>query len=96
VLVAPTLNQDVHRPILINCAPQPIPTLVHGQRHLVQVPLVAASRVASTKLAGQQRTELAAPEPNGLVADMDPPLSEQLLDITVAEAEAVGTARLRE
>ena len=47
--------------------------------------LVAASRVAPTKLAGQQGTELAAPETSGLVADLYAALGELLFDITVAE-----------
>ena len=49
-------------PILIHGAPQPVPTFVHRERHFVQVPLVAESRVALAKLAGQQRTKLMAPE----------------------------------
>jgi hypothetical protein len=61
--------------------------LVHSQRHLVKEPLVAASRAAPTKLACQQRAELMAPETAGFVADQDPPLGEQLLDIAVAEGE---------
>jgi hypothetical protein len=90
VLVASTLNQDVqHRPILIQGAPQPVPAFVHRERHLVQVP--TSRRVAGGADAAPrpQRTELAAPESDGLLADMDAPLSEELLDIAVAEGEAV-------
>src|SRR5207253_3758327 len=61
----------------------------HRERHLVQKPLVAPSRTAPTKLACQQRAELAAPEANGLVAHLDPAFGEQFLDIAVAEGEAV-------
>ena len=63
--------------------------LVDRERHFVQVPLVAASRMPPTKLAGQQWAELAAPEPDGLVTDLDPTFGEQLLDIAVAQREAV-------
>jgi hypothetical protein len=90
VLVASALDQDVqHRPILTDSAPQPVPTFLDGQRHLVQEPLVAASPAASTKLASQQRAELVAPETNRLVADLDASLGEQLFDIAVAQREAV-------
>jgi hypothetical protein len=63
--------------------------LVDRERHFVQVPLFATSRMAPTKLACQQRAELAAPQPDGLLADLDAPFGEQFLDIAVAEQEAV-------
>jgi len=63
--------------------------LVDRERHFVQVPLVAASQMTPTKLACQQWAELAAPQPDGLVSDLDPTFGEQLLDIAVAEGEAV-------
>ncbi len=54
VLVASTLNQDVqHGSILVDGTPQPVPMLVDRERRFVQVPLVAASRMAPTKLACQ-------------------------------------------
>jgi len=72
MLVASTLNQDVkHGPILVDGAPQPVPTFVHRERHLVQKPLVATSWVAPTKLTWQQRAELAALQTDGFVADLD-------------------------
>ena len=90
VLVTSTLNQDVqHGSVLVDGTPQPVPTLVDRERHFVQVPLVAVARMAPTKLACQQWAELAAPESDGLVTDLDPALGEQLLDIAVAEGEAV-------
>src|SRR3981081_1637743 len=63
--------------------------LVDCERHFVQVPLVATSRMPPTELACQQWAELAAPEPDGLVTDLDPTFGEQFLDIAVAEQEAV-------
>src|SRR5216683_2563075 len=76
-------------PFLVDGTPPPVPMLVDRERHFVQVPLVTASRMAPTKLACQQWAELAAPEPDGLVTDLDPPFGEQLFDIAVAEGEAV-------
>src|SRR4030095_7980975 len=52
VLVTSTLNQDVqHGSILVDGTPQPVPMLVDRESHFVQIPLVAAPRVASTELA---------------------------------------------
>jgi hypothetical protein len=90
VLVPSTLNQDVqHGSLLVDGTPQPVPMLVDRESHFVHVPLVASSRMAPTKLARQQWAELAAPQPDGLVTDLDPTFREQLLDVTVAEGEAV-------
>jgi hypothetical protein len=58
--------------ILVDGTPQPVPMLVDRERHFVQVPFVAAPRMAPSKLARQQWAELAAPEPDGLVTDLDP------------------------
>jgi hypothetical protein len=78
VLVSSTLDKDIqHQSILVNSAPQPVATLVHGQRHLVQEPLVAASRMAPMEVTSQQRAELAAPQADGLVTDLDAALSER-------------------
>ena len=90
VLVPSTLNQDVqHSSILVDGTPEPVPMLVDRERHFVQVPLVAASRMAPTKLGCNQWAELAAPQPDGLITDLDATFGEQLLDITVAEGEAM-------
>src|SRR6266851_8839087 len=90
VLVASTLHQDVqHGSILVDGTPQPIPMLVDRESHFVQIPLVAASRMTPTKLTRQQWAEFETPEPDGLVTDLDPTFGEQLLDIAVAEREAM-------
>jgi hypothetical protein len=75
--------------MLVDGTPQPVPMLVDRERIFVQVPLVAASRMAPMQLACQQWAELAAPEPDGLITDLDAPLGEQLFDIAMAEREAV-------
>jgi hypothetical protein len=78
VLVASTLTPDVqHGSILVDGTPQPVPVLVDRESHFVQMPLVAASRMTPMKLACQQWAELAAPEPDGLVTDLDPTFGEQ-------------------
>jgi hypothetical protein len=53
------------------------------------MPLVSWSRPSPTELLGVGCAELPTPEADGLVADLDPALGEQLLDITLAQVEPV-------
>jgi hypothetical protein len=78
--------QDVA--ILIDRPPQVMPFAVDGQKHLIQVPLVARPGPAASELMGIRLSEFPAPLPDRLVGDDDSTGEQQLFDIAVAEAEA--------
>jgi hypothetical protein len=44
-------------------------------------------RTAPAQMRGDHRTEVVHPAAHGLVRDRDPPLGEQILDVTKAECE---------
>src|SRR5665811_2011434 len=58
---------------------------VDPDKHLIQVPaqlrIGAMMKASFPDLAGEHRSEPVPPEPNRLVADIDPPLVEQILDL---------------
>ena len=56
--------------------------------HLVQVPPRGGCRPTLLQSPGDQGAELDCPAPDGLIADLDTALREQLLDIAKAEVEA--------
>ena len=58
------------------------------EQHLVQMPLVARLRSASAQVGRVARPECVAPVPDGLVADDDPALGEEFLDVPKAERKA--------
>src|SRR6266567_5793567 len=61
-LIAPALHQDVDdEAVLINCAPQPVPSAVDLQRYFVQMQLVARPATMPPQLLGEHWTELAHP-----------------------------------
>jgi hypothetical protein len=47
------------------------------------------NRLAASESPRKQRVELVAPEPHRLAARFDPSLGEQILDVAVAEVEAM-------
>src|ERR671931_203375 len=57
------------------------------QLQLVHMPFVGRSRSAPTELVGVGRPELATPEADGLIADLDASLGEQLFDVAMAQVE---------
>src|SRR5262249_14478988 len=67
-----------------------VPLPVDLEHQLVQVPLVAWPRASSPHAVGEGWPELAAPAADGLVADRDAALGQQLLHVAVAEQEAEG------
>ena len=81
-LIAPLLDEDVqHNAVLIDGPPQPVALAVDLEQHLVQMPLVAGLRSASAQVGRVARPECVAPVPDGLVADDDPALGEEFLDL---------------
>jgi hypothetical protein len=71
---------------MVNGAPQIAELAVDLDEHLIQVP--APLRIAPhvrdaslPNLGGEHRTKPVPPEPDGLVADVDPALGQQILDV---------------
>ena len=58
------------------------------QRHLVQMPLIASSPSSSTQLRRKCGPEFGAPLADGLVANDDATLGEQILHVAETEMEA--------
>jgi hypothetical protein len=88
-LIASVLDQDVqNNTVLIDSSPQPVALATDLQRHLIQMPLVASSHSSSTQPCGEGGPECGAPLADGLVADDDPTLGEQILHVAEAEVEA--------
>jgi hypothetical protein len=89
VLIPPTLDhyiQDVA--VLIHGTPQIVTVSVHGEKDLIEVPLVARLGTPASELIGIRLTELSAPFADGLIRDEDPTCEQELFHIPVAEAEA--------
>jgi hypothetical protein len=87
-LIASVLDQDVqHDAVLVNGSPQPVASAAYLERHLVQMPLVAGSRSAPTQPPRIRGAELGAPLADGLVANADATLGEQILNVTETEVE---------
>jgi hypothetical protein len=88
-LIAPLLDQDVqYDAMLINGSPQPVAFAADLQRHLVQMPLVAGAYSSSTQPCSEGGAECGAPLADGLMADDDATLGEQILNVAEAEVEA--------
>jgi hypothetical protein len=73
--------------LMVDCAPQIAELAVDLHKHLIQMPaplrIDAHVRDASlTNLGGEHRAKPVPPEPDGLVADVDPALGQQILDVS--------------
>src|SRR4029077_14840119 len=81
LLVAAVLDQDIeHDAGLVDRSPQPMLHPGNLEHDLIQMPLVANPRKATTDLIGELLAEFARPLPHGFVADDDAAGGEQLLD----------------
>src|SRR5437879_5616583 len=88
-LIAPLLDQDVQNDsVLVNGSPQPVTFAMDLQRNFVQMPLVAGSHSSSTQPCRKCGSELGAPLADGFVADNDPALRGEILNITKPEMKA--------
>src|SRR5258707_10488760 len=72
---------------MVDGAPKVVELAVDLHKHLVQVPaplrLAAHVRDASlTDLGGEHRAKPVPPEPDGLVADVDPALGQEIFDVS--------------
>jgi hypothetical protein len=90
LLVSTALDENLQDvAILIDRPPQVVPFAADGQKHLIQVPLVARPGPAASELMGIRLSEFPAPLPDRLVGDDDSAGEQQLFNVSVAEAEAV-------
>ncbi len=84
------LEQDVdHVAVLIDRTPEILPPTLDGHEEFVQVPRIAQPTLATLERTGVLGTELQTPQSDGLVSDDDPPLCQEILDISKAQKEAV-------
>jgi hypothetical protein len=66
-----------------------VPSARDPDEYLVDEERVAEPRVPALESLREQRSELVAPQPRRLVACLDSPLGEQVLDVALAEVEAM-------
>src|SRR3984893_9190825 len=89
LLVAAALDQDIeHDAGLVHSSPQPMLHPGDLEHDLIQMPLVANPRKATTDLIEELLAEFARPLPHGFVADDDAAGSEQLLHHAETKREA--------
>ena len=97
MLVPPWLNEDVkHDAILIHGTPKIMLHALNADEHLIEMPLVTASRTTAARASGKDLAKLFGPTTNGLIGDDDATLGQKELNIPQTEAEHViqpdGTA----
>ena len=87
--VASALDQDIeHDAGLVHRPPQPMLHPGDLEHDLIQMPLVASPRKATTDLIGELPAEFARPRPHGFGAEDDAAGSEQLLHHAETKREA--------
>ncbi len=88
--IAARLEQNVdHVAVLIDRTPEILPPPLDGEEEFVQVPRVAQTTLVTLERTGVLGTELQTPQSDALVGDDDPPLCQEIFDISEAQAEAV-------
>ncbi|BDP43272.1 hypothetical protein DAETH_32410 (plasmid) [Deinococcus aetherius] len=84
------LEEDVqHVPTFVDRPPQPVMDSADLAAHLVQMPPGTPAGFSVAQFLGEEGSEFDVPLPQGLVTDHDAAPLQQLLDITLAEGEAV-------
>jgi hypothetical protein len=63
---------------------------MNGEKHLIEIPLVAGLRRASTQGIDIALTTLQAPLANRFISQLDTSRGHDLLDVAVAQREAIG------
>jgi hypothetical protein len=89
-LITPTLDENIHHlPVLVDSPPQ-IPSLtLDSHEQFIQVPRVTQATPSSLEGPGVFGTKLPTPLADGLVADDDPTLCQEVFHISEAQAESV-------
>ena len=62
--------------------------------HLIEVPTVAGPGAGAAEIGGDGRSELQEPAAQSLVGDVQAPLGEHLLSITVTQSEPGASGQL--
>ncbi len=70
-------------------SPQILASALNRDENFVEEPRVAKCSLSSLHRSGVRRPEFPAPLPDALIGDDYPTLSEQILDITKAQAESM-------
>ena len=73
---------------MVDGAPQVHPLPGDPDDHLIEVPSRARAWAALPQLACDQRAEFQHPAPHRFIRDLEPPLGEQFLHVSVAQGEA--------
>jgi hypothetical protein len=89
-LIATGLNKNIdHVSVLVNGAPETLPLTPDIHEKLIQMPNVTQSALSSPESPGIFGSELPTPLSDGLVADYDPALCQEVCNISEAQAESV-------
>ena len=89
-LVPPTLHQEIEEVVvLIHGAPQVMARAGDGQKHRVEMPVVAGPRPSTPQRVGVILTALETPVPDGLVGPVAAAFEPQCLPIAVAQVNAI-------
>ena len=84
------LDEDVdHITVLVNAAPEIVLLTPNVHEEFIQVPGIAQPTLATLERTSVLGTELQTPQSDALVGDDDPPLCQEIFDISEAQAEAV-------
>ena len=84
------LQEDVkHSALFVHRPPEPVFNSTNDNVHLIQMPPGTPSGFPVTSFLSQEWGEFDVPLAKGFVADVNSSLVEQLLNITLAEREAV-------
>ena len=87
-LVAPSLHKKIENlAFVVNRAPQPEMPARDRHGHLIEMPSRRWSRASTAKFSSEQWPELQHPPSHRFVGHVEPTLSEQILDVAIAERE---------
>ena len=86
--VAPALHQHVEDlAFVVDGVPEPEPLSFDPDHHLVEVPGRTRARASTPEFPRKDRPEFQHPSTDALVGDLDPALSQELLDVFEAQGE---------
>jgi hypothetical protein len=89
-LITPSLHEQVENlAFVVNRAPQPELPAPNHDGHLIEMPTRRWPRASTAKLSGKQWPELQCPSSHRFVGDIQTALREQILDVAIAEREAL-------
>jgi hypothetical protein len=87
-LAAPLHQQVENLAIVVDRPPEPELSAADQNRHFIEMPMRSRPRTSAAKFLGEQLPELKHPSPDRFIRDIQPALSQQILDIAEAEGEA--------